>query len=79
MEQPPALTDFPKLYCPFLRQTFRVNVEQWKMFGAKLGLREPQAYLVVDNLKRRGAGQVWRAKLRRDMFEWFYSGQVEIQ
>ena len=50
MEQPPALTDFPKLYCPFLRQTFKVNVEQWKKFGAKIGLREPQAYLVVDRI-----------------------------
>jgi len=50
MEQSPALTDFPKLYCPFLRQTFEVNVAQWKTLGAKIGLREPRAYLVVDRI-----------------------------
>jgi hypothetical protein len=44
------LTDFPKLYCPFLRQTFRVDRDQWKTFGPKLGLRQPEAYLVVDRV-----------------------------
>jgi len=44
------LTDFPKLHCPFLRQTFRVNRDQWKTSGPKLGLRQPEAYLVVDRV-----------------------------
>lgn len=49
-DTPPSLTDFPKLYCPFIRQTFVVNKEQWKQFGAKLKLRTPEAYLVVDRV-----------------------------
>jgi len=50
MTQEPTLTDFPKLQCPFIRQTFRVNKEQWKESGARLGLRSPEAYLVVDRV-----------------------------
>ena len=46
----PKLTDFPKLYCPFIRQTFKVNVEQWKKHGSRLQLREPLAYLVVNRI-----------------------------
>jgi hypothetical protein len=34
--------------------------------------------VVFYNLKRRDAGQVWRAKLRRDMFDWYYAPQIEI-
>jgi hypothetical protein len=30
--------------------------------------------VVFYNFKRKEAGQVYRAKLRRDMFEWFYEG-----
>ncbi len=44
------LSDFPKLQCPFLRQTFKVNREQWKARGASLQLREPEAYLVVNRV-----------------------------
>ncbi len=50
MEAQPTLTDFPKLHCPFIRQTFKVDVAAWKQFGAKIGLREPKAYLVVDRV-----------------------------
>lgn len=46
----PLLTDFPKIHCPFVRQTFRVNKEQWKQLGSKLQLREPMAYLVVNKV-----------------------------
>jgi hypothetical protein len=34
--------------------------------------------VVFYNLKRRDARQTWRAKLRRDMFEWYYSDQVQV-
>jgi hypothetical protein len=34
--------------------------------------------VVFYNLKRRDAKQTWRAKLRRDMFEWYYSDQVQV-
>jgi len=50
MEAQPTLTDFPKLYCPFVRQTFKTDVEQWKARGARAGLRSPEAYLVVDRV-----------------------------
>ena len=33
--------------------------------------------VVFYNLKRKAAGHVFMAKLRRDMFDWFYAG-IEI-
>jgi len=44
------LTDFPKIQCPFVRQTFPVNKDHFKQHGNKLGLREPEVYLVVDRI-----------------------------
>ncbi len=44
------LTDFPKVYCPFIRQTFKVNAEQWKEHGSKVNLRTPEVYLVVNKI-----------------------------
>lgn len=44
------LSDFPKLHCPFVRQTFAVNKDQWKQHGSRLMLREPSAYLVIDRI-----------------------------
>jgi hypothetical protein len=44
------LSDYPKLYCPFIRQTFAVNKDHWKKHGAKLGLRKPEVYLAVDRI-----------------------------
>ena len=44
------LTDFPKLYCPFIRQTFKVRMEDFKKLGSRYGLREPVAYLVVERV-----------------------------
>lgn len=49
-EDKPTMSDFPKLHCPFIRQTFKVNPEQWKKFGRKMGLRSPEVYLVVDRV-----------------------------
>lgn len=46
----PVLSDFPKMQCPFIRQTFKVNEEQRKKHGASLKMREPEAYLVVDRV-----------------------------
>ncbi len=45
-----SLSDFPKIYCPFLRQTFAVDHEDWKKNGSRLGLRDPKAYLVVNRI-----------------------------
>ena len=44
------LTDYPKLSCPFIRQTFKVNKKQFKKIGNKLQLRNPETYLVVDKI-----------------------------
>lgn len=50
MEQKPVLSDFPKLQCPFIRQTFNIDKEDWKKFGSQLKLREPEVYLVVNKI-----------------------------
>ena len=50
INQPATLSDFPKLQCPFIRQIFRVDKEQWRQHGARMGLREPQAYLAVNRV-----------------------------
>ena len=42
--------DFPKLHCPFIRKTFRVNKEDFKKYGSKLKLRTPEVYLAVDEI-----------------------------
>lgn len=47
---PLQLSDFPKLYCPFLRQTFPVDRSAWEKHGSHLNLREPKVYLVVDRV-----------------------------
>ena len=49
-EDKPTMSDFPKLRCPFIRQTFKINPEQWKKFGRKMGVRSPEVYLAVDRL-----------------------------
>ena len=45
-----TLTDFPKLYCPFIRQTFKVNRDDFHKLGRKLQLRKPEVYLAVDRV-----------------------------
>lgn len=44
------MSDFPKLYCPFIRQTFKVNPDHFRAHGAPLGLRKPEVYLVVNRV-----------------------------
>jgi hypothetical protein len=46
----PILSDFPKVSCPFIRQTFKVSHDDWKRHGSKLKLRTPEAYLVVNQV-----------------------------
>ncbi|MBM4394090.1 MAG: hypothetical protein FJ087_00190 [Deltaproteobacteria bacterium] len=45
-----TLTDFPKIHCPFIRQTFPVDREQFKARGAAFQLRAPEVYLAVDRV-----------------------------
>lgn len=44
------LTDFPKLHCPFIRQTFKVSKESYRKNGRKHNLRKPEVYLAVDRI-----------------------------
>ena len=44
------LSDFPKLFCPFIRQSFKINSEQYKKARAQFNLRSPEVYLVVDRV-----------------------------
>ena len=47
---PEILSDFPKLHCPFIRQTFKINRKHFRKLGAGLKLREPEVYLAVDRV-----------------------------
>lgn len=44
------LTDFPKIQCPFIRQTFTVDDGDFKARGSQYGLRMPEVYLAVDRV-----------------------------
>jgi hypothetical protein len=44
------LADFPKLHCPFIRQTFPVNKDQFKQKGSAYSLRGPEVYLVINRV-----------------------------
>jgi hypothetical protein len=44
------MSDFPKLHCPFIRKTYKVNRDDWKKHGSQLKLRTPEVYLAVDEL-----------------------------
>lgn len=44
------LTDFPKIQCPFIRETFPVDKAAWKKHGSRLQLRSPEAYLVINQV-----------------------------
>lgn len=45
-----TLSDFPKVECPFVRKIFPVNKEHFKKYGSGLKLREPEVYLVTDQV-----------------------------
>lgn len=48
-------------------------------FAAKRGDKDIMAEgIVFYSLKRKAEGKVYRAKLRRNMFDWFYSDKVKI-
>jgi len=43
-----ALSDYPKIHCPFIRKTFEVDKDDWKKHGRELQMRQPNVYLVVN-------------------------------
>jgi len=45
-----ALSDYPKIECPFVRKTFAIDKDDHKKHGRQLQLREPSVYLVVDEV-----------------------------
>jgi hypothetical protein len=45
-----VLSDFPKLQCPFIRQTFKANKNDWHKKGQQLQMREPEVYLAVNRV-----------------------------
>lgn len=47
---PEALTDFPKIHCPFIRQTFKISDDDFKKYRANFNLRAPEVYLVVNKV-----------------------------
>ena len=51
-----TLSDFSKLQCPFIRQTFQVDQDDFHRHGRKLHLRKPEVYLVVERIN---SGYEW--------------------
>jgi uncharacterized protein (DUF2225 family) len=45
-----VMSDFPKIECPFTRQTFKVNKKDFHKHGRRLQLRNPEVYLVIDKI-----------------------------
>jgi len=64
------------------------NFENWSswfkdylfsLFASKRGEKDVMAEGVVFyNLKRKAENKVYRAKLRRNMFDWFYTDKVDV-
>ena len=48
--QESMLTDFPKIECPFIRQTFKVDKESFKKNGRRVNLRSPEVYLAINKI-----------------------------
>lgn len=44
------IDDFTKIECPFVRKIYEINHNDWRRYGAKLGLREPHVYLITPNV-----------------------------
>lgn len=45
-----TLSDFPKIECPFIRKTFKVNKDDYKKQGRQLKLRSAEVYLVTHEI-----------------------------
>jgi len=45
-----TLSDFPKIECPFVRKTYKVNADDFKKHGHGLQLRAPEVYLATDKI-----------------------------
>lgn len=45
-----TLSDFPKVECPFVRQIYKVDENDFKKHGRKYQLRNPEVYLVTNKI-----------------------------
>jgi hypothetical protein len=50
MTAEPLLTDFPKIECPFVRQRYLVDIQDYKKYGRSMKLREPEVYIVENEI-----------------------------
>lgn len=44
------IDDFTKILCPFVRKTYDIDHDDWRKHGSKMGLREPNVYLVTTEV-----------------------------
>jgi len=44
------LSNFPKIECPFVRNKYKVNRDDWRKHGKQLQLRMPEVYLVTPEV-----------------------------
>ena len=44
------LSNFPKIECPFVRNKYKVNTDDWRKHGKQLQLRMPEVYLVTPEI-----------------------------
>ena len=44
------LSNFPKIECPFVRNKYKVNTDDWQKYGKQLQLRMPEVYLVTPEI-----------------------------
>ncbi|MCJ7687447.1 MAG: hypothetical protein MUO68_24500 [Desulfobacteraceae bacterium] len=44
------LSNFPKIECPFVRNKYKVNTDDWRKHGKQLQLRMPEVYLVTPEV-----------------------------
>lgn len=42
--------DMPKIECPFVRKTYKINKRDWEKHGSKMNLRTPEVYLVTPEI-----------------------------
>jgi len=44
------LSNYPKMLCPFIRKTYKINRDDWIKYGKELQLRSPEVYLVTPEV-----------------------------
>ena len=55
MNDETKLSEYPKLYCPFVRKSYPISKEHLQKYGKKLGLKKPSVYLATNEIDPRYA------------------------